>query len=82
MLRDSAFRYAHQMPLLTEDDVAMTHRAAEQRLRLVECRPVHLMESMPTFTVAQAIEIEGEGYKSGIVTLALLVRSTVRLDFG
>ena len=60
MLRDSAFRYAHPMPLLTEDGVAMTPQAVERRLRLVEGDLVTIMESMPIFSVTQVIKIKRE----------------------
>ena len=65
----------------TEDVVAKTPRALELQLRLLKCRPVHLTESMPEFTVAQVIEIEREGAQSGRASLALRARSTVRLDY-
>ena len=35
MLRDSVFRYAHQMPWLTKDGMVMTRGAVERWLRLV-----------------------------------------------
>ena len=82
MLRDSAVRYAHQMPSLTEDGVAMTLRADEWRLRLVEGRPVPVMESMPEFGVAQTIGTEREGAQSGSASLALRARSIVHLGYG
>ena len=58
MLRGIASRFAHQMPSLTGDGMAISPRAVERRLRLVEGCPFPVMESMLEFIVAQAIEIE------------------------
>ena len=74
MLRDNAFRYAHQMPLLMEDGVAMRFGLVQQ----VNGPPVPVME----ISVTPANEIEREGAQSGRPALALLAMSIVRLDFG
>ena len=60
MLRDTAFCYDPRMALLKEDGMAMTARAVEWRLRLVEGRNVTVMEFMPEFSVTQAIDIKRE----------------------
>ena len=81
MLRDGAIRYAHQMPLLTEDGVAMTPQAVQWRLQLVEGCPVPVMESNLEFNVAHAIEIEREGGSicASFFGLAIEVNNTSRL---
>ena len=57
----SALCFAHQMRWLMEDWATLTSRAVERRLRLVEGRPVPVLEFMPEFRRAQAIDIEREG---------------------
>ena len=60
ILLDSAFGCAHQIPLLTEDSVAMTPRAVEWRFQMVKGRLLPLMEPMPGVSAVQAMEIERE----------------------
>ena len=81
LLRDSAFRCAHQMRLLTVDGVAMTPRAVERRLRLLEGRSFPVVDSLPDESVAQAIEMERDGGSvwESFFGLASEVNSTSRL---
>ena len=86
--RKKAHAPSQSLPLCSSDvlvnggRVEMTPRAVEQRLRLVEGRPVPVMESMPYFSVAHALKIERQAAQSGRASLALRTRSLVRLDFG
>ena len=61
MLRDSAFRCVLRMSLFTEIGMEMTPRDVERQLRLLKCRPVRKMESMPEVNVARATDIERDG---------------------
>ena len=57
-LQDSASRCPHQKPLLTENGVERTLCTVESRLRLLEGRPVPVIEIATEVSVERAVEIE------------------------
>ena len=58
MLRDSCYRLACGLPLLDEHGSLMSARTVERHVRLVECRPVSVVETAIALTVVEVVELE------------------------
>ena len=61
MLRDSGFRLAHGLPLADEHGSLTSVRAVEWRVKLVDCRPVPVLETAIDKTFAEGIGLEDIG---------------------